>query len=450
MDQLSETAAVIASEISSIESRERKRSTDAQKHFEHAIECLLKELWLGTEIHPEYEVGIHRRSNWYSEISQYRDPNLTYPQAIAAYDGMVATGFIRVVRDGFYDRDTGKSDVTKVIATDKLLQVLDGLDGNPFKEVKPDLDKECILLRDRINGQRVLVRYDNDKNTNAMRERLRSINSCLARHWPDLRITNDDYVALQKRLRLSNDRSPVDFSKRILTRIFSNGRFDQGGRFYRAWWHNVPSEYRKYITIDGKRTCEYDYSQLNPHMVYFLRDKKMGDEDAYDRVFDGEHRKIVKEAFNAMIQASTPLTHKPDKLDLSNVEFDWPTLKQAILDAHKPITDMFFQGHGNHLQYIDSCIAENVMLNFINAEDAPVLPVHDSFIMHHAYGELGELEEEMRRAFHGHFKKDIRVKSEIGVLLPSSFDGKDWNELSFEEQINGPADYSQWEVRNSL
>ena len=53
-------------------------------------------------------------------------------------------------------------------------------------------------------------------------------------------------------------------------------------------------EYRKYITIDAKRTCEYDYSQLNPHMVYFLKGKKMGDEDAYDRVFDGEHRDIVK------------------------------------------------------------------------------------------------------------------------------------------------------------
>ena len=27
----------------------------------------------------------------------------------------------------------------------------------------------------------------------------------------------------------------------------------------------------------------------------------MGDEDAYNRVFDSEHRDIVKEAFNAMI-----------------------------------------------------------------------------------------------------------------------------------------------------
>ena len=132
----------------------------------------MKDLWLGTAIHPEYEVGIHRRSNWYSETPQYRDPNLTYPQAIAAYDGMIATDLIRVTRNGFYDRDTGRSDVTKVIATDKLLQIMESLEGNPFKEVKPDLEAECILLRDRINDQRVLVPYENDKTTNEMRENL--------------------------------------------------------------------------------------------------------------------------------------------------------------------------------------------------------------------------------------------------------------------------------------
>jgi hypothetical protein len=62
---------------------------------------------------------------------------------------------------------------------------------------------------------------------------------------------------------------------------------------------------------------------------------------------------------------------------------------------------------------------------------------------------LGELEEDMRRAFHGHFEKDIRAKEEIGVMLPSSLDGRDWDELSFEEQVHGPPEYSQWESRNS-
>ena len=94
MEALTGLSKSIASEISSIENRQRKRSDDVQTHFEHAIECLVKDLWLGTVIHPEYEAGIHRRSNWYSETPQYRDPILTYKQAIAAYDGMVATDFI--------------------------------------------------------------------------------------------------------------------------------------------------------------------------------------------------------------------------------------------------------------------------------------------------------------------------------------------------------------------
>ena len=93
----------------------------------------MKDLWLGTVIHPEYEVGIHRRSNWYSETPQYRDPNLTFKQAIAAYDGMVATDLIRVVRMVSMTAIQA-GDVTKVIATDKLPNH-EGLEGNPFKEV---------------------------------------------------------------------------------------------------------------------------------------------------------------------------------------------------------------------------------------------------------------------------------------------------------------------------
>jgi hypothetical protein len=46
-------------------------------------------------------------------------------------------------------------------------------------------------------------------------------------------------------------------------------------------------------------------------------------------------------------------------------------------------------------------------------------------------------------------KKDINVKSEISVMLPSSFDGKEGNELTSEEQIHGPPEYSQWEEKNS-
>ena len=146
----------------------------------------------------------------------------------------------------------------------------------------------------------------------------------------------------------------------------------------------MQSEYRPYITIAGEKTCEYDFSQLNPHMVYFLRNKELGNEDAYDRVFDCDHRNLVKEAFNAMMQSSTPLLEEPKDIDLSEVDFDWPFLRQAIMDAHKPIRDMFFKGHGNYLQYVESVMAEDVMLRFAKSDYAPVLPMHDSFIMQHS------------------------------------------------------------------
>ena len=47
-----------------------------------------------------------------------------------------------------------------------------------------------------------------------------------------------------------------------------------------------------------------------------------------------------------------------------------------------------------------------------------------------------------------HFKKDINVRPEIGVMLPSSFDGKDSDELTVERIVHGPPEYSQWESRN--
>ena len=55
-------------------------------------------------------------------------------------------------------------------------------------------------------------------------------------------------------------------------------------------------------------------------MVYFLSGKKLGDEDAYGRAFDGEYRPLIKEAFNAMIQASTQLVQKPRSIELSDVD----------------------------------------------------------------------------------------------------------------------------------
>ena len=120
-------------------------------------------------------------------------------------------------------------------------------------------------------------------------------------------------------------------------------------------------------------------------MLYFGYNLEMGNEDAYDRVLDGEHRDIVKQAFNAMVQSSTQLLVKNQKkINMDGLEMSWRELRDRILEAHKPIQHLFFKGIGNKLQYTDSCIAESVMLQFAEL-NRMTLPIHDSFIMRQGY-----------------------------------------------------------------
>ena len=99
-------------------------------------------------------------------------------------------------------------------------------------------------------------------------------------------------------------------------------------------------------------------------MLYFGYNLETGNEDAYDRVLDGEHRDLVKQAFNAMVQSSIQLLQKPEKVNMDGLEMKWRELRDRILEAHRPIQHLFLKGFGNKLQYTDSCIVEIVMLQF--------------------------------------------------------------------------------------
>jgi hypothetical protein len=186
-------------------------------------------------------------------------------------------------------------------------------------------------------------------------------------------------------------------------------------------------------------------------MIYSVYNKELGSEDAYSRVAGPEYRDVVKQAFNAMFQATKTLERKPDGIELDAIGMSWRELKEEILNAHKPIKDYFFKGLGNRLQFEDSIIAENVMLQFAKM-DAPALPIHDSFIMHHGFSTYGELEEAMRRAFHDRFHRDIGVSKDFVIKHKSNIpiDKDGLATPSFEDIINAENDYSQWRDRDDM
>jgi len=451
MNSFDELCTKISQDIDAKEIRSRSRTEQEQIRFNYAVRHQLIELWKKHHTHKDNQSSIQKNKNFYSALQQYRDPYLTYRMAIQAFEGLQKLDLIEVTKNGFYDRIKMEGNLTRYRATTKLSEMLGELDGHPLIDLPTNLDINTILLRHKIDGRRMLVPYEEDKDTEQWRINLKEINACFSRHMLDLRIKDSEVEALQERLLSDSEKEPIDLTKKLLVRIFINSSFGEGGRFYRGWWQNVPSEYRPFITINSKSTQEHDYSQLNPNMIYSLYNHELGSEDAYSRVIGPEHRDVVKEAFNAMFQANTSLESKPRGINIDEIGMTWKELRQAILDAHKPIKDLFFTGLGNKLQFEDSIMAENVMLQFARM-DYPALPVHDSFIMHHAFGNHGELEEAMRRAFHDRFHRDIGISRELVVRQEMKDTSNKTREVKegLEELLDAESDYSLWKKRDDV
>ena len=126
-----------------------------------------------------------------------------------------------------------------------------------------------------------------------------------------------------------------------------------------------------------------------------------------DGPFQVSARAFAKIAFNAIGNATAELRQPPQGVRPRDFGLTWRDLSQRILEKHHAIEDAFYSGQGLRLQYIDSQLAERVMLHFAN-KGVPVLPVHDSFII--AAQHQQELVTVMKRVFGERFDRaDIKV-----------------------------------------
>ena len=199
---------------------------------------------------------------------------------------------------------------------------------------------------------------------------------------------------------------------------------------------------RAFITIDGKFTNEFDYGRIHPTILY-ADENIVLEGDAYDIGIGKEHRAIVKQSFNAMVQAKSKLTTPPKDIDWKSTGRTWKELRQLILDKHEPIKDSFFCGMGNRLQFRDSQLAQQIMLRFAK-QDIPVLPVHDSFIIIRGlYSELvNVMHEEFEKMFGVHISIDDSAKASLVSFAPEDVD-VDWI-------ISETDSYVSWTDRNPL
>ena len=73
--------------------------------------------------------------------------------------------------------------------------------------------------------------YEDTASTEKLRENLRIINKTFSKHWVDLYVKDTEYSVIADRINSSNEKDPIDLSKRFLVRIFTNGSFKEGGVF---------------------------------------------------------------------------------------------------------------------------------------------------------------------------------------------------------------------------
>jgi len=152
--------------------------------------------------------------------------------------------------------------------------------------------------------------------------------------------------------------NPVHPAQLSLTRVFSKGAFELGGRLY-APIQNYTKDNRKYYHFDGDPTIEIDYSSIHPHMLYHKEVLEFDGDDPY--TIEGFDRDAVKLAFNIMLNRKAVGANKSAAKTISKeVGCDGDAaeaLEAAIQALHSPIAHHFNTGVGLTLQRLDSDIA---------------------------------------------------------------------------------------------
>ena len=213
--------------------------------------------------------------------------------------------------------------------------------------------------------------YDDTPVTHRFRAELDEINDWIAK--ADLRFDPEG---------LPWPRTQVDLSDRRLRRIFTQGRFDSGGRLFGGFWQSVRKQERlQGLWISGERAVELDYGQLGPRILYGMAGHEPPSDDLYHLWAYPQQRAGIKKVMNAMIFADQRLERFPkDTRKLFRRGDKVGGVVEAIEAKHPLIKDHFHQGLGHDTQFVESQIMVEVLLR-LKGSGVVALPIHDAVMI---------------------------------------------------------------------
>lgn len=311
-----------------------------------------------------------RDRNVYSQNKRYRSPALSCTHVINVIDVLKGIGLIEEERaapspDGKYR---------------SRMRLLDGVDDMIPVSSIVDLRFIPAELVKRKDDKKRLVNYNETSQTRRMRRELVEHNEAVSQL--KLFLNSPDWHLDDRGLLRSMDRV-LNPAKLSLYRIF-NTSWRHGGRVYGGFWQRLPRVDRTCLRIDDEETVEPDFEYLHPQMMATMAGIDLQNEDPYR--IDGFSRKLVKAAFNTMLNANTPtaayraILNNLRTVGARGLAAEAQALIEAIKIRHPYFSRFWGTGLGLRLQALDADMCVRVIAR-MRSDGVVALPVHDSFIV---------------------------------------------------------------------
>jgi hypothetical protein len=174
----------------------------------------------------------------------------------------------------------------------------------------------------------------------------------------------------------------ADINDRQLRRVFTRGRFNSGGRLFGGFWQSLSKKERlEGLTINGDSVVCLDYSQMGLRIAYGLANGTPPAGDGYRLPGLEANREAVKKLINAVLFSEKPLARLPKGLKaLLPRDTGLPLAMGLITQVHPELESLFFTGIGHKIQFVESQIIIDVVLNAFEPEIV-ALPVHDAIVV---------------------------------------------------------------------
>lgn len=366
--------------------------------YQNNLRVVLLNLAAAHETNPKLFVSYSRNERKYEGAIALGNTTGVTAVLIRIVDLLLVEGYIADDHKKGFKPLVGTGRESRMRASEKLAKWF-GTFGVTTAIMAPQRD-EIELRAPKTKGKKgqkikgKLLPVPDNEQVRRMRANVQRINKMLLSASISLDLTPTERDDLEKRLKRKGRLSVLLRTAKTVRRVFNDGKLNRGGRFYGHWVQGLPKEYRKKVRINGEKVAEWDFGNQHPHMLYALSGHMPPTGDLY-RIHgytDPEARKVVKKVFNALLNADAEDKAlkkvlgdlvEESKQTYIPMRFKMQQLKEMcelLKIAHAPIKHHFGTGAGILLQFLDSEIAEKVMLDLIDI-GVTAIPIHDSFVV---------------------------------------------------------------------